>query len=147
MFLTIYMHQFEWLSERGDNVLNLLQKEGVPRKSGGSLRKGGRSNPRGNYVITWKNYRLAYGSWPALCCWLDRAYFEEKKQLVSSCLSCLCFEVIHLYRLPVSIKWLRKSKCWLQSKNENFTWTLSSTKISSWSSAFPLIHKRFANVY
>ena len=28
MFLTIYMHQFGWLSERGGNFLNLLQKEG-----------------------------------------------------------------------------------------------------------------------
>ena len=35
VFLTIYMHQFGWLSERGGNFLNLLQKEG------GSLRKGG----------------------------------------------------------------------------------------------------------
>ena len=26
------MHQFGWLSERGGNFLNLLQKEGVPRK-------------------------------------------------------------------------------------------------------------------
>ena len=28
MFLTIYKHQFGWLSEGGDNFLNLLQKEG-----------------------------------------------------------------------------------------------------------------------
>ena len=28
-------------------------------------------------ILTWKNYRLAYGSPPALCGWLDRAYFEE----------------------------------------------------------------------
>ena len=44
MFLTIYMHQSEWLSERGGNFLNLLQKERVPRK-GGSLRKGGGFQP------------------------------------------------------------------------------------------------------
>ena len=35
------MHQFGWLSERGGNFFNLLQKEGVPRKGGGFLRKGG----------------------------------------------------------------------------------------------------------
>ena len=29
------MHQFGWLSERGGNFVNLLQKEGVPRKGGG----------------------------------------------------------------------------------------------------------------
>ena len=34
VFLTIYMHQFGWLSERGGNFLNLLQKEGVSRKGG-----------------------------------------------------------------------------------------------------------------
>ena len=33
VFLTICMHQFGWISERGGNFLNLLQKEG------GSLRK------------------------------------------------------------------------------------------------------------
>ena len=38
------MHQSEWLSERGGNFLNLLQKERVPRK-GGSLRKGGGFQP------------------------------------------------------------------------------------------------------
>ena len=32
VFLTIYMHQFGRFSERGGNFLNLLQKEGVPRK-------------------------------------------------------------------------------------------------------------------
>ena len=37
------MHQFGWLSERGGNVLNLLQKEwGTKKGEGGegSLRKG-----------------------------------------------------------------------------------------------------------
>ena len=28
VFLTVYVHQFGWLSERGGNFLNLLQKEG-----------------------------------------------------------------------------------------------------------------------
>ena len=40
MFLTIYKHQFGWLSEGGDNFLNLLQKEGgggYPEKVGGGL--------------------------------------------------------------------------------------------------------------
>ena len=46
----MYMYQFAWLSERVGNFLNLLQKEGLPRKGGGSLRKGdGGSNPGGNY--------------------------------------------------------------------------------------------------
>ena len=35
VFLTIYMHQFGWLSERGGNFLNLLQKEGGTQKGGG----------------------------------------------------------------------------------------------------------------
>ena len=46
VFLTIYLHQFGWLSERGGNFLNSLQKEGVPRKGGGG------SNPGGNYVMS-----------------------------------------------------------------------------------------------
>ena len=50
-------------------------------------------------ILTWKNCRLACISHPALCCWLDWAYFEEIKQLVS-CLFCLCFILIHLYRFP-----------------------------------------------
>ena len=29
------MHQFGWLSERGGNFFNLLQKEGVPLEKGG----------------------------------------------------------------------------------------------------------------
>ena len=33
--------KFGWLSERGGNFLNLLQKEGAPRGKGGFLRKGG----------------------------------------------------------------------------------------------------------
>ena len=43
VFHTICMYQFGWLSERGVNFLNLLQKEGLPRKGGGggSIRKGG----------------------------------------------------------------------------------------------------------
>ena len=41
----MYIHQFGWLSERGGNFFNLLQKEGVPRKGGGSLRKGGGFQP------------------------------------------------------------------------------------------------------
>ena len=71
MFLTVYMYQFGWLSERGGNFLNLLQKEGDlergwgfpqkkkggrrgPRKGVGipSEKKGGRgSNPGGNYDL------------------------------------------------------------------------------------------------
>ena len=36
------MHQFGWLSKRGGNFLNLLQKEGGTQKGGGgSLRKAG----------------------------------------------------------------------------------------------------------
>ena len=43
------MHQFGWLSERGGNFLNLLQKEGVPRK-GLASEKGG-SNPVENCAV------------------------------------------------------------------------------------------------
>ena len=35
VFLTIYMHQFGWLSERGLNFLNLLQEKGLPWKRRG----------------------------------------------------------------------------------------------------------------
>ena len=35
VFLTIYMHQFGWLSESGGIILNLLQKEGGTQKGGG----------------------------------------------------------------------------------------------------------------
>ena len=44
VFHTICMYQFGWLSERGVNFLNLLQKEGLPRKGGGGVvpsEKGG----------------------------------------------------------------------------------------------------------
>ena len=45
------MHQFGWLSERGGNFLNLLQKEGVPRKGAPSEKGGGGGcNTGGNYV-------------------------------------------------------------------------------------------------
>ena len=49
VFHTICMHQFGWLSERGGNFLNLLQKEGVPRK-GLASEKGG-SNPVENCAV------------------------------------------------------------------------------------------------
>ena len=48
------MHQFGWLSERGGNFLNLLQKIGVTQKGGDSLRKGG-SNAGGNYVVWYEH--------------------------------------------------------------------------------------------
>ena len=44
-FYTIHLHQFGWLSERGDNFFNLLQKEGVPRKVKGFFQKRWGSNP------------------------------------------------------------------------------------------------------
>ena len=44
------MHQFGWLSERGGNFLNLLQKEGGTEKGWGVPQKRGSSNPGGNYV-------------------------------------------------------------------------------------------------
>ena len=44
------MHQFGWLSERGGNFFNFLQKEGVPRKEDVPSEKGwGDPNPGGNY--------------------------------------------------------------------------------------------------
>ena len=47
------MNQFGWLSERGRNFLNLLQKEGGTQKGGGVPSEkggGGGSNPGGNYA-------------------------------------------------------------------------------------------------
>ena len=52
MFLTIYMHQFGWLSERGGNFFNLLQKEGGTQKGGGVASEKGGSNPGGNHDKT-----------------------------------------------------------------------------------------------
>ena len=56
----MYMHQFGWLSERGGNFFNLLQKEGGTQKGGGvrgfpekRLEGGGAggSNLGGNYGL------------------------------------------------------------------------------------------------
>ena len=58
------MHQFGWLSERGCHFLNLLQKDrGTQKGVGGSLRKGGGSNPGENYGLTfiilmWTQHRI-----------------------------------------------------------------------------------------
>ena len=47
------MHQFGWLSERGGNFFNLLQKEGGTQKGGFASEKGGGgSNPGGNHDKT-----------------------------------------------------------------------------------------------
>ena len=49
----MFYAQFGWLSQRGGNFLNLLQKEGVPRKGGGGgefhQKRDGDSNLGGNY--------------------------------------------------------------------------------------------------
>ena len=57
MLLTIYLHQFRWLSEGGGNFLNLLQKEGVTQKGGVPSEKGG-SYPEETMliVLTGMNY-------------------------------------------------------------------------------------------
>ena len=53
----MYIHQFGWLSERGGNFFNLLQKERGTQKGGGrgfpQKRRG--SNPGGNYVFVSKD--------------------------------------------------------------------------------------------
>ena len=50
-FYSTKHNTFGWLSERGGNIFNLLQKEGVPRKGGGvPLEKGG-FKPGENYEI------------------------------------------------------------------------------------------------
>ena len=43
------MHQFGWLSEKGGNFLNLLQKEGGTKKGGVAPSENGSSNTVGNY--------------------------------------------------------------------------------------------------
>ena len=48
-FLTIYMHQFLWLTERRGNFLNLFQKEGGTQKGEEVSSGKGGSNPGGNY--------------------------------------------------------------------------------------------------
>ena len=52
------MHQFEWLSERGGNCFNLLQKERLPRNRGGGvvLQKREGSSPGGNYGLLKYKY-------------------------------------------------------------------------------------------
>ena len=58
-FKLFYIYQFGWLSERWGNFLNLLQKEGVPKK-GGFLQKRGGSNPGGNYDLFLDFYTILY---------------------------------------------------------------------------------------
>ena len=65
------MHQFEWLSERGGNFFNLLQKEGD------SLGKGYGSNPGGNYGYV-ANGLIIFGSrYPRM----DQVKFVEESLL------------------------------------------------------------------
>ena len=56
------MHQFGWLSERGGNFFNLLQKEGVPRKGGGgfSQKRGGPTLEEMNEHLIWKIIVLVF---------------------------------------------------------------------------------------
>ena len=58
MFHTICMHQFRWLSERGGYFLKFASESGGYPERGDSLRKGGGSNPGGNYdeelISCWK---------------------------------------------------------------------------------------------
>ena len=51
VFLTIYLHQFGWLSERERNFLNLLEKEGGGTQEVGVPSKKGGSNHGRNYEI------------------------------------------------------------------------------------------------
>ena len=53
------MHHFGWLSERGGNVFDLLQKEWGTQKGwggGGASEKGG-SSTEGNYGASYHNVR------------------------------------------------------------------------------------------
>ena len=51
------MHQFGWLSERGGNFFNLLQKEGGTQKGVMFPQKRGEgSNPGGNYAVSSINH-------------------------------------------------------------------------------------------
>ena len=59
----MFYAQFGWLSQRGGNFLNLLQKEGVPRKGGGGefhQKREGDSNLGGNYefIVLSKLYNI-----------------------------------------------------------------------------------------
>ena len=57
---TICMHQFGWLSERAGNFLNLLQKEGIPRKLRGFPHKRGGVpfSERGGVFQRWRKLWL-----------------------------------------------------------------------------------------
>ena len=60
------MHQFGWLSERGGNFLNLLQKEGGFLRKGG----GGGSNPGLNYGldVNLDGFIIRQEDWLGPCC-------------------------------------------------------------------------------
>ena len=49
------MHQFGYISERGGNLFGSEREEYPERGGGDSLRKGGGSNPGGNYELEVKN--------------------------------------------------------------------------------------------
>ena len=50
------MHQFGWLSERGGNFLNLLQKEGGTQKGGG----GGVPSEKGEFLQPWRKLWISW---------------------------------------------------------------------------------------
>ena len=74
------MNQFGWLSERGRNFLNLLQKEGGTQKGGGFPQKrgGGGSNPGGNYACV-KGYLQAFFTFSPNFNFWGQCWFKVQK--------------------------------------------------------------------
>ena len=71
MFHTIYIYQFGWLSERGGNFFNLLQKEGSTQKGG---RGGGGVPSEKGWFQSWRKLRPS-GTQSQKCLKLNDAFF------------------------------------------------------------------------
>ena len=56
MFLTIYIHQFGWISERRGGFFKFAS-EGHPERGGLPQKRGG-SNPGGNYESLQKDFTI-----------------------------------------------------------------------------------------
>ena len=124
MFLTIYMHQFGWLSERGGeegggNFLNLLQKEESTMKE---------------CVCLWRGVPSEKGEVPTqeetmLHRFCLRAPVSTSQQNRPCCGKCILFCYYHIFsmaKLGLCLLWARNSltlgnyRVWIHS--EMHTW-------------------------
>ena len=87
VFLTICMHRSGWLSERGGNFLNLLQKKGDTQKEEGFPQKKGDSNPGGNY---WGRKNKGGTKWGIAILRFFWRFLMQHKNKILMYLSCHC---------------------------------------------------------